>query len=1506
MRMSPRLLLAALSAVLLVSAGCGGGGGSNCEDGKCPPTVECGNGSLQSGEQCDDGNKTNGDGCEATCTPTPTPTQVCGNGWREGTEQCDDGNTASGDGCEAACTVTLTRCAAADAPALPGGATCAVTRAGNAARLFTGVVLKDGETLLGGQVLVDAQGVIQCAACDCSAAAGAADATQVSCPGGVISPGLINPHEHINYPTAPYVGTEERYEHRHEWRTAKNGHTRITSAMNNNADLVRWAELRQLMAGATSIAGAGGQPGLLRNLDVGSGIQQEGLGEGVVNSDTFPLDDSNGTLNATGCAYGTGMKTTSTLPAVAAYLPHVAEGIADTARNEFQCLSFGSNDIIKPRTAIIHGVGLTAAEIALMAERGTGLIWSPRSNVALYGDTAMVTAYKRLGVSIALGTDWLRSGSMNLLRELQCADYLNASHYGRAFSDEQLWRMVTVNAADLTDVFEKTGRIAPGKVGDLAIYQLRTFASSPHRAVITANPEHVVLTVRGGKALYGDQALVDALKGSDTCDTLDVCGTAKAACVQSEIGKNLAALTTAAGTDPYPLFACGTPKDEPVCAPRRNSADSRWPAAVNGSNPYTGEVVASDKDGDGLSDASDNCPSVFNPIRPLDNRKQADADNDGVGDACDPCPLAAGSACTLFTVGDDDHDTRPTWQDNCPFTANPDQVDRDSDGKGDACDACPSVSNPGELGCPSTIHELKTPVGGSLPLVGKPVALTDVLVTAVARGTATTNGYWVQAHPVPSGKSEDYSGLYVYSPKGDLVAGDRIDISTGTLILFNGLPELTDVKYVKRSSGNALPAPVVVTSADVRTGGPRASALEGVLVEVRGVTSVTTLDQFGQFLVSEDAAATTGLMVDDQAYQYTAPAKGTQYSAVRGVLTFNFNDSKVVPRAKEDLVLVPPAITAFGPSGGFARVGGTGPVNTFPQALTLTLSNGYPDPLDITVTSSAPSALRVPNGRITVPAMQTSVTVQVEALAQAQRVTLTATVGGSQRSADVRVLGANEQPQVVRITPDAVTLIPGGSASLTVELDRPAPAGATVALSMDPATGFGVFNVRDGALAVAENATQAQFIFTADETATIASGTVKASIGGSEAQVAVTLDQDAPRLTALEPASAVTVPAGGTQPFRLVLANAPTEDIVVTLAATPTGTTPYGTVPASVTVPAGMMEATFTFTADAQGEGSGTVSATLFGLSRSTTVNVTPPPPKLATLSPASATVVTGGTFTFTVTLDRAAQTETTDVELALAPASVGSVPATTVRVPLGARQQTFVFTAAALTSPAQGTVTARFGGVEQTATVNVVLPNGQGLVINEVDYDMVGANDGLEFVELYNPTSASIPLTGLSLVFINGNGGKSYRKVDLSAAADGVLNSKEYLVVGPPLVINSLSNQPGVKTLPLNPNATTLTNLIENGAPDAVVIYSSRDDSLIDALSYEGAVTNATIEGTTTVFARIQEGDASTAGLADSNTVQATVCRNPEGRDTNINATDFRVVPKPTPGAVNEWPATP
>ncbi len=96
----------------------------------------CGNGTLEVGEECDDGNNTNGDGCASDCTievtqvcgdgvVTPPETceppntafcngictarvPLCGDGFLTPPEACEDGNTADGDGCSSTCQVETT------------------------------------------------------------------------------------------------------------------------------------------------------------------------------------------------------------------------------------------------------------------------------------------------------------------------------------------------------------------------------------------------------------------------------------------------------------------------------------------------------------------------------------------------------------------------------------------------------------------------------------------------------------------------------------------------------------------------------------------------------------------------------------------------------------------------------------------------------------------------------------------------------------------------------------------------------------------------------------------------------------------------------------------------------------------------------------------------------------------------------------------------------------------------------------------------------------------------------------------------------------------------------------------------------------------------------------------------------------------------------------------------------------------------------------------------------
>jgi hypothetical protein len=215
-----------------------------------------------------------------------------------------------------------------------------------------------------------------------------------------------------------------------------------------------------------------------------------------------------------------------------------------------------------------------------------------------------------------------------------------------------------------------------------------------------------------------------------------------------------------------------------------------------------------------------------------------------------------------------------------------------------------------------------------------------------------------------------------------------------------------------------------------------------------------------------------------------------------------------------------------------------------------------------------------------------------------------------------------------------------------------------------------------------------------------------------------------------------------------------------------------------------------------------------------------------------------------------------------------------------------------------RGTVISSTG---RTANFNGFVPPSSGLVISEVDYDNVAANpdggaalsDSTEFIEIYNPSATvTESLANRSLVLVNGGTGATqftaYTTVDLSGA--GSLAPGQFLVAASATTLAGLPSSVKKVTIP------GTIDLIQNGGTDAVALVDSLSSTVLDSLSYEGSCSWNSPAGTVV----LQEGSMSTTALADSNTINTSICRIPTGQDTNVNGADFKVCSTPTPGATN------
>ena len=371
----------------------------------------------------------------------------------------------------------------------------------------TGGVQYGGVLISGGRIaeLVPEAGI--------EAAAG--HAAVFDCGRNYVSPGLINPHEHTRYSFQMLTARDREkmpvYAHRDEWIP--------DSGVGDGADKIRykdgtydartlfWIELRHLLAGTTLIAGSGAVPGLVKN----AGSRQRPEYEYAADMRTFPFgpDAMQRIRRLRSFPYdgteGFRPEATEELPAGTPYVPHVAEGTDLVARFEGRFfLDHVATRKSPRRFSLIHGVSLDSGDIGRMGDLDVTLIWSPRSNVALYGETADIPALLRENVRIAIGTDWSVSGSYNMLEELRCAAELDGGRSGGpALSSAALWRMATANGAYALGLEAVTGKLEAGLAADIMVF--RKQSGDPFDDLLRSTAAEVVATFVDGRLLSGNR-----------------------------------------------------------------------------------------------------------------------------------------------------------------------------------------------------------------------------------------------------------------------------------------------------------------------------------------------------------------------------------------------------------------------------------------------------------------------------------------------------------------------------------------------------------------------------------------------------------------------------------------------------------------------------------------------------------------------------------------------------------------------------------------------------------------------------------------------------------------------------------------------------------------------------------------------------------------------------------------------------------------------------------------
>ncbi len=358
-------------------------------------------------------------------------------------------------------------------------------------------IINDGIVYIQGNKIIDVRKADQ------EAPDGFSKSDAIKC-GGTVYPGLIELHNHLSYNIIPMWDVPKKFSNRNQWRSHKDYRKSMTGPMKvlGHIDgylqaIVRYVECRLLLAGVTASQGI--------TLASHAGIRKfyKGLIRNVEQTNDDDLPDADTRI----ADIDNAEKLKNRLENVTCYLLHLAEGNQETANKHFRALQLtNSNEYaITSTLAGIHSVGLFPEDFAIMGNNNGTMIWSPMSNLLLYGVTADIVSAKENDILIGLGSDWTPSGSKNLLEELKVAKLIS-DQLGGVFTNEELCRMINTNAAKILKWDQHMGSIEAGKKADLIV--LSGKKGNVYEELIEAREQTVIWSVIAGIPRCGQNRIM--------------------------------------------------------------------------------------------------------------------------------------------------------------------------------------------------------------------------------------------------------------------------------------------------------------------------------------------------------------------------------------------------------------------------------------------------------------------------------------------------------------------------------------------------------------------------------------------------------------------------------------------------------------------------------------------------------------------------------------------------------------------------------------------------------------------------------------------------------------------------------------------------------------------------------------------------------------------------------------------------------------------------------------